>query len=75
MTIHQEVANAREALLRKAIAELQIDKLALERRNAALITVLSVLARAKDVHGITVAQMAEQVQGAVDFLKAKEVKP
>jgi hypothetical protein len=75
MTIHQELANAREALLREAIAELQIEKLALSRHNANLVKVLAMLAKAKDVPGITVAEIAEQAQRAVDIVQAKEVKP
>jgi hypothetical protein len=75
MTIHQEVANAREALLREAIAELQIEKLALSRHNANLVKVLAMLAKAKDVPGVTVAEIAEQAQRAVDIVKAKEVQP
>jgi hypothetical protein len=75
MTIHQEVANAREALLREAIAELQIEKLALSRHNANLVKVLTLLAEAKDVPGVTVAEIAEQAQRAVDIARAKEVKP
>jgi|LauGreDrversion4_2_1035121.scaffolds.fasta_scaffold14765_12 hypothetical protein len=75
MTIHQEVANAREALLREAIAELQIEKLALARHNANLVKVLAMLAKAKDVPGVTVAEIAEQAQRAVDIARSKEVKP
>lgn len=75
MTIHQEVANAREALLREAIAELQIEKLALSRHNDNLVKVLAMLAKAKDVPGITVAEIAEQAQRAVDIVQAKEVQP
>ena len=75
MTIHQEVANAREALLREAIAELQIEKLALARHNANLVKVLEALAKAKDVPGVTVAEIAEQAQRAVDIARSKEVKP
>ena len=75
MTIHQEVANAREALLREAIAELQIEKLALARHNANLVKVLEMLAKAKDVPGVTVAQVAEQAQRTVDAVNAKEVQP
>ena len=75
MSIHQEVAEAREALLREAIAELQIEKLALSRHNANLVKVLTLLAKAKDVPGITVAEIAEQAQRAVDIVESKEVKP
>ena len=75
MSIHQEVAKAREALLREAIAELQIEKLALERQNANLVTVLAILARAKNWPDATVAEIAELAQETVDAVYGKGVKP
>jgi len=33
------------------------------------------LAKAKDVPGVTVAEIAEQAQRAVDIARSKEVKP
>jgi hypothetical protein len=72
MTIHQEVANAREALLREAIVELQIEKLALARHNANLVKVLEALAKGKDVPGVTVAEIAEYAQSAVNAVRKEK---
>lgn len=52
------------------IASSVIDRL--KRQNAALIKVLRVLAQSKDVPNVTVAELAEYAQRAVDAATDKE---
>ncbi len=77
MTIHQEVANAREAALRDTIADLQRENTALRNevdeqarlngkgseREAALRTKVEMLERKNALQGLHLATMADVVLG------------
>lgn len=60
----------------KNVAVVELEKvITLERRNAALVKVLIVLAQSKDVPNVTVSELAEYAQRAVDAATDKEASP
>jgi hypothetical protein len=73
---HQAICNgaggSRELALRTTIAELQRENETLRRHNANLVNVLEALAKGKDVPGVTVAEIAEYAQSAVNAVRKEK---